>query len=165
MKQNRKDNKMIITKKDTENILDALKEWFDIVEPKELEKNEIGLNFERYKKLSKEKQEEYLFKSGPLYQDNFPVDCRFVTELFTLTLLIMLTHFVFFIAGAVVPYYTESLIHTDEMVEHASTLLQIVSRLYIVVVILIKLQVVGTLLNNWYTIYKKTKFFKENKVY
>ena len=44
---------MIITKKDTENILDALKEWFDIVEPKELEKNEIGLNFERYEKLIK----------------------------------------------------------------------------------------------------------------
>jgi type I restriction-modification system DNA methylase subunit len=53
MKQNRKDNRMIITKKDTENILDALSEWFDIVEPKELEENEIGLNFKRYEKLIK----------------------------------------------------------------------------------------------------------------
>jgi hypothetical protein len=52
-KTNRKDDRMIITKKDTENILDVLKEWFDIVEPKELEKNEIGLNFERYEKLIK----------------------------------------------------------------------------------------------------------------
>jgi type I restriction-modification system DNA methylase subunit len=51
MKQNRKDNRMIITKKDTENILDALSEWFDIVEPKELKENEIGLNFKRYEKL------------------------------------------------------------------------------------------------------------------
>ena len=42
---------MIITKKDTENILDALSEWFDIVEPKELKENEIGLNFKRYEKL------------------------------------------------------------------------------------------------------------------
>ena len=53
MKQNRKENKMRLTKQETLNLLDALKEWFDIVEPKELEKNEIGLNFERYKKLIK----------------------------------------------------------------------------------------------------------------
>jgi hypothetical protein len=128
-------------------------------------KSSKEIEFERYKKLSKEKQEEYIFKFGPLYQDNFPVNNRYVTELFTITLLMMLIHFVFFIAGAVVPYYTESLIHTGELIQEASTLLQIVSRLYIVVVILIILNVVGTLLNTWYTIYKKTKFFKENKVY
>ena len=44
---------MQLTKQETLNLLDALKEWFDIVEPKELEKNEIGLNFERYEKLIK----------------------------------------------------------------------------------------------------------------
>jgi ribosomal protein S3AE len=44
-------DKMQLTKQETLNLLDALKEWFDIVEPKELEKNEIGLNFERYEKL------------------------------------------------------------------------------------------------------------------
>ena len=44
---------MQLTKQETLNLLDALKEWFDIVEPKELEENEIGLNFERYEKLIK----------------------------------------------------------------------------------------------------------------
>ena len=44
---------MTITKKDALNLIDALNEWYEIIEPKELEKNEIGLNFERYKKLIK----------------------------------------------------------------------------------------------------------------
>ena len=42
---------MTITKKDALNLIDALNEWYEIVEPKELEKNEIGLNIERYEKL------------------------------------------------------------------------------------------------------------------
>ena len=39
---------MTITKKDALNLIDALNEWYEIVEPKELEQNEIGLNIERY---------------------------------------------------------------------------------------------------------------------
>jgi hypothetical protein len=39
---------MTITKKDALNLLDALNEWFEVVEPKELEENEIGLNSKRY---------------------------------------------------------------------------------------------------------------------
>jgi hypothetical protein len=39
---------MTITKKDALNLIDALNEWFEVVEPKELEKNEIGLNSKRY---------------------------------------------------------------------------------------------------------------------
>jgi hypothetical protein len=31
---------MIITKKDALNLIDALNEWFEVVEPKELEENE-----------------------------------------------------------------------------------------------------------------------------
>jgi hypothetical protein len=53
MKQNREDNRMIITKQETLNLLDALTEWNDIIEPKELEDNEIGLNADRYEKLIK----------------------------------------------------------------------------------------------------------------
>lgn len=53
MKQNRKENKMQLTKQETLNLLDALTEWHDIIEPKELEDNEIGLNADRYKKLIK----------------------------------------------------------------------------------------------------------------
>jgi hypothetical protein len=50
MKQNRKDKFkiMTITKKDALNLMDALNEWFEVVEPKELEENEIGLNSKRY---------------------------------------------------------------------------------------------------------------------
>jgi hypothetical protein len=50
---NRKDNKMQLTKQETLNLLDALTEWNDIIEPKELEDNEIGLNADRYEKLIK----------------------------------------------------------------------------------------------------------------
>jgi Na+/melibiose symporter-like transporter len=128
-------------------------------------KSSKEIEFENYKKLSKEKQEEYVFKFGPLYTDNFPTNTtRYVPELFTITLLIMLTHFVFFIAGAVVPYYTESLINTTRLLNEATILLQLVSRLYIVIVILICIQVFGTALNICVITYKKKKFFKENKV-
>ena len=41
----------MITKTDALNLIDALNEWYEIVEPKELEKNEIGLNLERYESL------------------------------------------------------------------------------------------------------------------
>jgi hypothetical protein len=46
-------DKMQLTKQETLNLLDALTEWNDIIEPKELEDNEIGLNADRYKKLIK----------------------------------------------------------------------------------------------------------------
>ena len=42
---------MRITENDALNIIDALNEWNEIVEPKELKENEIGLNSERYKKI------------------------------------------------------------------------------------------------------------------
>ena len=42
---------MTITKADALNIIDALNEWYEIVEPKELEKNEIGLNIDRYESI------------------------------------------------------------------------------------------------------------------
>lgn len=41
----------MITKNDALNLIDALNEWYEIVEPKELENNEIGLNIERYESL------------------------------------------------------------------------------------------------------------------
>ena len=41
----------MITKNDALNLIDALTEWYDIVQPKELEKNEIGLNSDRYESL------------------------------------------------------------------------------------------------------------------
>ena len=44
---------MQLTKQETLNLLDALTEWNDIIEPKELEDNEIGLNADRYEKLIK----------------------------------------------------------------------------------------------------------------
>jgi len=53
MKQKRKEDKMQLTKQETLNLLDALTEWHDIVEPKELEDNEIGLNADRYEKIIK----------------------------------------------------------------------------------------------------------------
>ena len=40
-----------MSKKEIENLLDALTEWFDAVGPKELEENETGLNSDRYEKL------------------------------------------------------------------------------------------------------------------
>ena len=44
---------MKLNKKDINNLLDALEEWFEVVEPKELYKNEIGSNNERYQNLKK----------------------------------------------------------------------------------------------------------------
>ena len=44
---------MQLTKQETLNLLDALTEWNDIIEPKELADNEIGLNADRYEKLIK----------------------------------------------------------------------------------------------------------------
>ena len=41
----------MITKNDALNLIDALNEWYEIVEPKELEKNEIGLNIDRYESI------------------------------------------------------------------------------------------------------------------
>ena len=42
---------MTITKKEALNLIDALNEWCEIIEPKELEQNEIGLNIERYESV------------------------------------------------------------------------------------------------------------------
>lgn len=39
---------MTITRKDAVNLINALQEWYMTVEPKELEKNEEGLNSKRY---------------------------------------------------------------------------------------------------------------------
>jgi hypothetical protein len=44
---------MQLTKQESLNLLDALTEWNDIVEPKELADNEIGLDADRYEKLIK----------------------------------------------------------------------------------------------------------------
>ena len=43
--------KMKLTKQDAENLINALEEWNDVVGPKELEDNEVGLNAERYDEL------------------------------------------------------------------------------------------------------------------
>ena len=42
-----------MTQQEKENLLDALEEWDDLIGPKELEKNEVGLNHERYVKIKK----------------------------------------------------------------------------------------------------------------
>jgi ribosomal protein S3AE len=42
---------MQLTKNDALNLIDALNEWYEIVEPKELEENEIGLNYERFQNI------------------------------------------------------------------------------------------------------------------
>lgn len=42
---------MIITKNDALNLIDALHEWYQVIQPKELKQNEIGLNMERYESL------------------------------------------------------------------------------------------------------------------
>jgi len=42
---------MIITKNDALNLIDALNEWYQVIQPKELKQNEIGLNMERYESL------------------------------------------------------------------------------------------------------------------
>ena len=41
----------MINKKEAINLIDALKEWFFLVQPKELEKKEEGLNSERYETI------------------------------------------------------------------------------------------------------------------
>jgi len=43
--------KNTLTNNEAQNLLDALKEWNEVCEPKELEENEVGLNCERYEKL------------------------------------------------------------------------------------------------------------------
>ncbi len=43
---------MKLTKQDAENLINALEEWNDVVGPKELEDNEVGLNEMRYHKLA-----------------------------------------------------------------------------------------------------------------
>jgi len=42
-----------LNRREIENLLDALEEWKDLIGPKELEKNEVGLNHERYVKIKK----------------------------------------------------------------------------------------------------------------
>jgi len=42
---------MKLTKNEAQNLIDALEEWNDVVGPKELEGNEVGLNAERYNEL------------------------------------------------------------------------------------------------------------------
>ena len=42
---------MKLTNNEVQNLLDALKEWNEVCEPKELEENEVGLNSERYEEL------------------------------------------------------------------------------------------------------------------
>jgi len=42
-----------MTQQEKENLLNALEEWNDLIGPKELEKNEVGLNHERYMKIKK----------------------------------------------------------------------------------------------------------------
>jgi len=46
-------NNMIInfTQKEVQDLVDALQEWFDIIQPKYLQDNETGLNDERYECL------------------------------------------------------------------------------------------------------------------
>ena len=46
-------NNMIInfTKKEVEDLVDALQEWFDVIQPKYLQDNETGLNIDRYERL------------------------------------------------------------------------------------------------------------------
>ena len=43
--------RITLTNNEAQNLLDALKEWNEVCEPKELEENEVGLNCERYEKL------------------------------------------------------------------------------------------------------------------
>jgi len=44
---------MTLNKGEIKNLLDALEEWDNLIGPKELEKNEVGLNHERYIKIKK----------------------------------------------------------------------------------------------------------------
>ena len=59
---------MILSEKDCQNLIDALKEWEECVGAKELEDNEVGLNAER---LDKCKQRLMNFiTTGNEYGDN-----------------------------------------------------------------------------------------------
>jgi len=40
-----------LTLEEALNLIDALEEWKEVVAPKELKENEIGLNDERYEKI------------------------------------------------------------------------------------------------------------------
>ena len=42
---------MILSEKDCQNLIDALKEWEECVGAKELEDIEVGLNYDRYVNL------------------------------------------------------------------------------------------------------------------
>lgn len=57
---------MDLSKRDCENLIDALKEWHDTCEPKELEDNEVGLNDDRYQKLMDKFLEEVLKKDNKM---------------------------------------------------------------------------------------------------
>ena len=39
------------TQKEVEDLVDALQEWFDVIQPKYLQDNETGLNIDRYERL------------------------------------------------------------------------------------------------------------------
>jgi hypothetical protein len=55
---------MVINKHNALNLMDALNEWFEVVAPKELEENEIGLDSERY--------EDIMFKLNLIAENNKP---------------------------------------------------------------------------------------------
>ena len=42
---------MILSERDCQNLIDALKEWEECVGAKELEDDEVGLNYDRYVNL------------------------------------------------------------------------------------------------------------------
>lgn len=42
-----------LSREEVENVVDALKEWHEACEPKELKDNEVGLNDDRYRDLVK----------------------------------------------------------------------------------------------------------------
>jgi chemotaxis protein CheY-P-specific phosphatase CheC len=42
---------VVLSTEDAANILDALTEWAETIEPKELDDNEVGLNSERWGEL------------------------------------------------------------------------------------------------------------------
>ena len=46
-----REKKMKLTEQDRENLIDALKEWEECVGAKELEDDEVGLNYDRYVSL------------------------------------------------------------------------------------------------------------------
>ena len=58
---------MVINKHNALNLMDALNEWFEVVAPKELEENEIGLDSERY--------EDIMSKLNLIAENNKPNEC------------------------------------------------------------------------------------------